>query len=170
MAGGFIGDEPPGTNSGKKGQVVPQAMGGSETAKKTSALILEVLAGLRSPAEGSEALGFSSVRYYLMERRALAGMVQTLEPRPKERYRLEETLVRLTREKTRLEQELGRMQALVRAAQRTVGVPPAPSREKKKGQPHRKRPVIRALKTVELLRSPVAETSTANEAKSLEVP
>jgi hypothetical protein len=115
----------------------------------------------------------SSMRYYLLERRALEGMVQSLEPRPKgKRHRPEETVNQLTREKTRLERELGRMQALVRAAQRTMGVPPTPSREKKKGQRRRRRPAVRALKTVALLRAPVPEAShpSAGSVERREVP
>lgn len=116
----------------KKTHPVPRSMTGSEGARKTAAVILEVLAGLRTPTEGSEALGMSSMRYYVMERRALEGMVHALEPRPKgKRHRPEEAVNQLTREKTRLQRELGRMQALVRAAQRTMGLPP-PSREKKR--------------------------------------
>lgn len=158
---------------GKKSRPGPRPMGGSEGAKKTAAVILEVLAGLRTPTEGSEALGMSSMRYYLLERRALEGMVQALEPRPKgKRHRPEETVTRLNREKTRLERELGRMQALVRAAQRTMGVPPPPSREKKKGQRRRRRPAVRALKTVALLRAPAAGVGTPSPsgAGSREVP
>ena len=146
----------------KKGRPGPRPMGGSEGAKKTAAVILEVLAGLRSPSEGSEALGMSSMRYYLLERRALEGMVQALEPRPKgKRHRPEEAVARLSREKKRLERELGRMQALVRAAHRTLGVPPVASREKK-GQRRRRRPAVRALKTIALLRAPGVGTGTAS--------
>jgi hypothetical protein len=138
----------------KKGRWAPRPMAGSETAKKTAAILLEVLAGLRSAREGSVALGISSMRYYLLERRALEGMVQALEPRPKgKRQRPEEAMNRLHREKRRLERELGRMQALVRASQRTMGLPPPPSREKRKGQPRRRRPSVRAMKAVALLQA-----------------
>ncbi|MCI0409622.1 MAG: hypothetical protein L0191_13850 [Acidobacteria bacterium] len=139
----------------KKSRVVRRSMTGSEGARKTGAVILEVLAGLRTPTEGSEALGVSSMRYYVMERRALEGMVNALEPRPKgKRHRPEEAMNQLTREKTRLQRELGRMQALVRAAQRTMGLPAPPSREKKKGERRRRRPSVRAMKVVALLQGP----------------
>lgn len=152
---------------GKKGRSAPRPLPGSEPAKKTAAVILEVLSGLRSPTEGSEALGISAMRYYVMERRALEGMVLALEPRPKgKRQRPEETVNRLTREKRRLERELGRMQALVRASQRTMGLPPPPSREKRKGQPKRRRPAVRALKVVTLLQ---AEAPRTGEGKNPEV-
>lgn len=152
---------------GKKGRSAPRPLPGSEPAKKMAAIILEVLSGLRSPTEGSEALGISAMRYYVMERRALEGMVLALEPRPKgKRQRPEERLNRLEREKRRVERELGRMQALVRASQRTMGLPPPPSREKKKGQPKRRRPSVRALKVVTLLQ---AEQPITGEGKNPEV-
>jgi hypothetical protein len=130
-------------------------MGGSDGAKRTAAIILEVLAGLRTPGEGAEALAISSMRYYVLERRALEGMVGGLEPRPKgKRRRVEDTVAQLTREKTRLERELGRMQALVRAGQRAMRLPPVPSREKSKGDNRRRRrPAVRAVKAVALLRA-----------------
>ncbi len=139
----------------KRSRAASRPMAGSEGARKTAAVILEVLAGLRSTTEGSQALGMSSMRYYVMEKRALEGMVQALEPRPKgKRQRPEEEVRQLMREKTRLERELGRMQALVRASQRTMGLPPPPTREKKKGERRRRRPAVRAMRVVALLQSP----------------
>ncbi len=144
----------------KKGRTSSRPLEGSEGAKKAAAVILEVLAGLRNTREGSEVLGISAMRYYVMERRALEGMVRGLEPRPKGKRRSSaESMHQLEKEKRRLERELGRMQALVRAAQRTMGVPPAPSREKKPGKGRRRRPAVRAMKTVALLRSPAPEAA-----------
>ena len=152
-------------NTAKKMRPVPRPLTGSETAKKTAVVILEVLAGLRSPTEGSEALGMSSMRYYVMERRGLEGLVRALEPRPKGKRRApEEAMNQLLRERTRLERELGRMQALVRASQRTMGLPPPPSREKRKGQ-GRRRPSVRAMKVVGLLQEPVAKNEAIEARK-----
>jgi hypothetical protein len=138
----------------------PQArpLAGDEGAKKSAALILEVLAGLRTPSEASAALGVSGMRYYVLERRALEGMVQALQPRPKgKRRRPEDALAELGREKVRLGREVGRLQALVRAAQRMLGLPAPPSREKQKGETRRRRrPQVRAKKTLALLRAPEA--------------
>lgn len=136
---------------------------GDEGAKRSAALVLEVLAGLRTPSEASGALGITTMRYYVLERRALEGMVQALQPRPRgKRRRPEDALQQAGREKVRLERENGRLQALVRAAQRTIGLPPAPSREKTKGDKRRRRrPHVRAVKVMALLRAPVAETSPA---------
>jgi hypothetical protein len=131
---------------------------GSETAKRHAAAILEVLAGLRSPTDASQALGISAMRYYVLERRAMEGMVQALQPRPKgKRKGPEGALHELRREKIRLEREVGRLQALVRAAQRTMKLPPLVSREKKKGERRARRPQVRAEKTIALLRAPDPE-------------
>lgn len=127
-------------------------------------MILEVLAGLRTPSEASTALGVTTMRYYVLERRALEGMVQALAPRPKgKRRRPEDALAEAGREKVRLEREKGRLQALVRAAQRTMGLPPPPAREKMQGdQRRRRRPQVRAVKAMALLRMPIPETSTTH--------
>jgi hypothetical protein len=144
-----------------RGTRPPKPLEGDETAKKTAAMILEVLAGLRSTTEAAEALEISSMRYYVLERRAMEGMVLALQPRPKgKQKRPENTLEALRRDKTRLEREVGRLQALVRAAQRTMKLPPLPSRDKKKGEGRRvRRPQVRAEKTIALLRTPTAETA-----------
>ncbi len=52
-----------------------RALRGDERAKRSAALVLEVLAGVRTPSEASTALGVSTMRYYVLERRALEGMV-----------------------------------------------------------------------------------------------
>jgi len=139
----------------------PRPVMGDEGAKRSAAMILEVLAGLRTPSEASTVLGVTTMRYYVLERRALEGMVQALAPRPKgKRRRPEDALAEAGREKVRLEREKGRLQALVRAAQRTMGLPPPPSREKTKGdRRRRRRPQVRAVKVMALLRAP-APTAT----------
>jgi hypothetical protein len=44
--------------------------------------ILEVLAGLRTPAEAAQSLQISLPRYYVLETRALEGLVAGCEPKP----------------------------------------------------------------------------------------
>lgn len=146
----------------KGGRPQPKPLEGDEVAKRNAVVILEVLAGLRTPTEASQALGISAMRYYVLERRALEGMVSALQPRPKGKQRRPENVVgELRREKTRLEREVGRLQALVRAAQRTMKLPPPPSRERKKGEARRaRRPQVRAEKTIALLRAPEAAPAT----------
>jgi hypothetical protein len=141
---------------------------GSSDAKRLAVGILEGLAGLRGPQEASEALGISMNRYYQLEERALQGLVSALEPRPRGRRRGPEVMVvALEREKARLERELKRAQALVRSAQRTVGLPPLRREDKAKVEPDGKkkrrmrRAMVRATKVVEALRpEPECEASS----------
>jgi len=106
-------------------------------ARRQAALILEALGGLRSATEAAEAMGIAPARYYVLERRAIRGLIEALEPRPPGRQRsLEAELEHFRREKERLERELLRYQALHRASQRAIGVPredgAAPARRRKK--------------------------------------
>jgi hypothetical protein len=133
----------------------PKTLAGSPEAKRLASAVLEVLAGLRSPPDASAALGTSLQRYYLLETRALQGLIAALEPRPRgPRRRPEDKVAALTRERDRLARELLRSQALVRAAQRSVGIAP-PKVERpgadKKGK-RKRRPTVRAAKAIEALR------------------
>jgi hypothetical protein len=55
----------------------------SREAQRWAAVILEVLAGVRTPAQAAEALSVSLPRYYQLETRALRGLVASCEARPK---------------------------------------------------------------------------------------
>src|SRR5260370_35868630 len=55
--------------------------GASTEAKRLTAAILEVLAGARTPTEAAQVLALSLPRYYLLEARALQGMLVACEPR-----------------------------------------------------------------------------------------
>jgi hypothetical protein len=144
----------------------PKALTGSREAKRTAAVLLEVLSGARGTQEGAQALGTSLSRYYLLETRALQGFIHALEPRPKGRQRRpEDELESLRRERRRLEQELGRSQALVRAAQRSLGLSAAKPAERGKlerttrsGGPKRRRRRVtaRAVGAVAALRRSMA--------------
>src|SRR5207245_9304716 len=90
----------------------PRPLTGDEGAKRSAALILEVLAGLRTPSEASTALGVTTMRYYVLERRALEGMVQALQPRPKGKRRRPEAAVQgAGREEVGRERGVGRAAA-----------------------------------------------------------
>ena len=119
----------------------------SRPARLRAALILEVLAGTRTPSEAATAMAVSLPCYYHLENRALRGLLAGCEPRPKGRVRTAESeLTALRQQQARLERELARQQALVRASQRVVGVaapPPPPSKAGKKQR--RRRPSTRAL-------------------------
>jgi len=102
-----------------EGPVSPRA-NLKERPEETAALILEVLAGERSSGEAAEALGVSLTRYYVIERRAITGLVtacraQSLGPRRDP----EREIQKLRYEVARLERECRRSQSLLRISQRT---------------------------------------------------
>lgn len=127
----------------------------SMEAKRLAAAVLEVLAGARLPSEAAAVLQVSVGRYYQLESRALGGLVAACEPRRRGRGRKSSNEASsLRQECDRLRRECARQQALVRAAQRTVGLPaPAgPPNTEKGGKKRRKRkPTARALKMAALL-------------------
>ena len=128
------------------------------TARRQAAAILEVLAGARTPAEAAQALSVSLPRYYLLEVRALQGMLVACEPRPLGRQQTAASaLVTLQRECEQLRRECARQQALVRAAQRTIGLaapaPPTAKPDKKGGKRRRRRPTARGLRAAACLQS-----------------
>lgn len=113
--------------------------GSDRAARRTAAVILEVLAGLRSAGDASEALGLALQRYYVLERRAVSGMVEGLAPRPRGRPRSDEERVRqLTCEVERLQGEVARLESLHRLSQRAIGVPLEPAVAGKAGRGGRK--------------------------------
>ena len=125
--------------------------GASAQARKQAAAILEVLAGVRTPTQAAEALGMSLVRYYVLEARAVQGILLACEPRPMGRQKTAESaLASLRHECEQLRRDCVRQQALVRSVQRTIGLTaPAPSKPEKTGSKRRKRrPAARALRAV----------------------
>src|SRR5262249_18263170 len=108
------------------------------------------------------ALGVSLPRYYLLEVQALHGMLVACEPRATGRGPSPESaLAALRRECEQLRRDCARQQALVRAAQRTIGLPPpTPAKPEAHGKKRRRRPTARALRAVARLQPPVVETST----------
>jgi hypothetical protein len=135
-------------------------------AKRLAAAILEVLAGTRTPGDAATALGVSLPRYYQVESRALAGLLAACEPRPKGRVRSSQHEIEaLRRQQERLQRELSRQQALVRATQRTVGLAsPAPAATgKSNANKRRRRPVARALSVAGRLQANQADPSAGAE-------
>ncbi len=126
--------------------------GGSSEANRLGVLILEVLAGGRTPLDAAKALGVRLPRYYQLETRALQGLITALEPRPKVRQPSPEgRIARLEKALAEARRDSLRQQALVRAAQRSLGIKPPAADEAKPAGPnspgHRKRrPAVRALK------------------------
>lgn len=133
----------------------------SGTAQRRAAVILEVLAGVRTVAEAAQTLGICANHYYLLERKALAGLVAACEPQPKGKQpdpKKELTALRQALERS--ERECQRQAALVRATQRALNLPAPPTdrtasaatRRTKNGKPPRKRKKsVRALRAAQQL-------------------
>lgn len=124
----------------------------SREARQLAAVILDVLAGSRTPQQAADTQGVSLPRYYQLEARALSGLISACEARPRGRQ-VEATaeLARVNKEVERLKRELARSQALVRLTQRTVGVA-APVPEKAGVRKRKRKPAVRALRRAESLR------------------
>lgn len=143
----------------------------SEPARKAASAVLQVMAGMRTPTEVSETLGIHVNRYYLLETRALSGMVRALEPLPRgRRQRPEAELERLSREKAKAERESSRYQALLRASQKAMGMGPMsePKGQSKKPLASKKarRPRVRAKAVLEALSTPTATPATTTSGAS----
>jgi hypothetical protein len=136
----------------------------SRQAKQVAAAILEVLAGARTPQQAADALTVSLPRYYQLESRALRSVVVACEARPKGRVRSPASEVaKLKAQNEQLQREVTRQQALVRIAQRSVGLaPPAAPPPKAAGKrTRRRRPVARALSVATRLRQDTAPSENA---------
>jgi hypothetical protein len=136
----------------------------SETARKAAAAVLQVVSGLKTPAEASEAIGIHVNRYYVLEGRALAGMVRALEPLARGPRRKPEAEAQALRQQAaKAEREASRYQALFRASQRTLGLC-APIRKEQRPAPGAKRsrrPRVRAKALVAALTAPGGEAAAA---------
>jgi hypothetical protein len=139
--------------------------GGSKEANRLAVAILEVLAGVSTPADAAAALKISLPRYYVLEKRALDGLVAACEPRTLGKQPSPETrIAALEKALKKAERESARQQALVRLARRSVGLSATtgPSRPASKKRDRRGRKVrhatVRALKAAETLRSRLASS------------
>jgi hypothetical protein len=132
----------------------------SAEARRLAAAVLEVLAGARTPSEAAAALGVSLVRYYQLEARALRALVAGCEARPRGRSpSLEKELAGLRQENARLGREAARQQALVRAAQRAVGLAPPRTTTGPLAKKGRRRRQARALSAAARLEEHGAATA-----------
>ena len=142
----------------------PGGPGIGAEAQRAAALILEVLAGVRSPTSAASALGIRLPRYYLLEQRAVQGLILACAPRPRGRtVSADRRLARLERELAHSQRELARHQALARTTQRVLGLAPpvtvgASSKRSSKAEVpggtakrRRRKPSVRALKAARLL-------------------
>ena len=141
--------------------------GVSAEARRQAAAILEVLAGVRTPTEVAGQLAVSLTRYYIIEGRALQGLVAACAPRPQGRVRTPASeLAVLRRECEQLRRQVARQQALLRVTERTVGLSgAAPSAKSDRTSPkkrHRK-PKARALQAAAVLREPTASPAVSSD-------
>jgi hypothetical protein len=135
---------------------VPLAPGESKESKCLAVVILEVLAGVRTPGQAAEVLQVSLPRYYQLEARALRGLVGACEPKPKGRQRQAASAeAALRRENEHLRREVTRQQSLVRLTQRNIGLTP-PTPKATTGKKRKRRPCVRALQLAGRLRSEAA--------------
>lgn len=137
--------------------------GGSKEANRLAVAILEVLAGVSTPADAAAALKISLPRYYVLEKRALDGLVAGCEPKTLGKQPSPETrIAALEKALKKAERESARQQALVRLAKRSVGLSATtgPSRPASKKRDRRGRKMrhatVRALKAADTLRRHLA--------------
>lgn len=156
-------EDRPRARSVRKRSVAPGRQTGTPEAKRVAAVVMEVLAGEISPSEAAAILGVSLMRYYVIESRALGGLITACEARPAGHpVDPERKAAALARQLESQRHETARYQALARAAHRALGiVPPKPASSKtdaKGAKRRRRRPTVRALKAArELERSGAAE-------------
>jgi hypothetical protein len=142
----------------------PPEEAASPQARRTAAVILEVLAGLRSTGDAARTLGVTSVRFYAIEERAIGGLIAACEPRqsgiqPEAREAHE--LAHLRNQVRKQGQELNQVRSVLRTTQRQLGVATAPDlvaskpgKPGKDGKPTKhkiRRPTVRALTMVRRL-------------------
>jgi hypothetical protein len=147
-----------------------QTDGLSPDTRRQAAAILEVLAGVRTPTEVAQQLAISLTRYYIIEGRALQGLVAACAPRPQGRVRSAASeLAVLQRECAQLRRQVARQQALLRVTQRTVGLTAAPSppkADRSSPKKRRRKPKARALQAAAVLQEPVPTAASSDNGMS----
>jgi len=124
---------------------------GSPGARRKAMVILEVLGGVRTPTDAAEELGIPTPRYYQWEERGVEGLVAALEPKKRgPRRDPEKEIERMKEELEALRKECARYEALLRSAQRAIGLRAeerTPTTKKKSSKRSRK-PTVRALTAI----------------------
>lgn len=144
-------------------------------AQRMAAVILEVLAGVRTPSAAAELLATSLPRYYQLEARALEGLVAALAPRPRGKQpSLEKQIKQLEKELDAARRNCARQEALVRITQRSLGLAaatkPKPTPAAVPGKKSRKsrKPMVRALRAAQTLRTQADSTAGNSTETALE--
>jgi hypothetical protein len=187
IAGARTGDpqpqppQPPRKRSGRpkgppKPPPVPAEVAASPQARRTAAVLLEVLAGLRGTADAARELTVTPMRYYHLEARAIGGLIAACEPRlcgVQPAAREAQELARLREQARRQGQELNQVRSVLRTTQRQLGVAHVasptlkPCKPGKDGKPTRhkvRRPTVRALTMVRRLMQAEATAAAASTA------
>jgi hypothetical protein len=140
----------------------------SKEARHLAAVLLEVLAGARTPLQAADALAVSLPRYYQLEARGLRGLLAACEARPRGRQADPQTTVAaLERDKARLQRDLARQQSLARLTQRVVGLgPPAPPPQATGKKRRKRKPTARALTVAARLQQEAAATAALDNSMS----
>jgi hypothetical protein len=133
--------------------------------RRAAAAVLEVLAGVRTPAQAAQSLGLSLVGYYKLEGRAIKGLIdQCGTPARGPRPSADQQVRRLQKQCRQLENDMHRYQALARSAQRVAGLAqvaqPAANKADARGRRKRK-PAVRALKAIRSLRQAGTDDTVA---------
>ena len=123
-----------------------------QQARRKAAGVLEVLAGLRTAEQAAQSLEMSLPTYFNLETRALRGLLFACTPHPPGRQQAVEKKLRDAEARNaELQRQLQRYQALLRVAQHSVGLPAA-ANQMPAGKHRRKKPAIRALRAIRLLK------------------
>jgi hypothetical protein len=138
----------------------------SPDGKRRAAVVLEVLAGVRTPQQAAEVLGLSLPGFYQLEERATLQLQRGCEAKPRGRQANGESkAAALVKEVERLRQEVARYQTLLRLTQRTVGVPPPAAAAKVAGRKRTRKPAVRAMRRAERLRAEADQHAGAGPAE-----
>ena len=131
-------------------------------ARRRAAAVLEVLAGLRTPQQAADELGISLPTYFNLEIRAMRGLTFACCAQPPGRQQTLAPKLRQAQSRlAELEQQMGRYQALLRTAQRSVGLaPPVPVKPPAGARRAPRKPSVRAMRTIKALRQ---DQPTADE-------
>lgn len=148
------------SSNGQSSSAGSRASADSETNRR-AAIILEVLAGVRTPSDAAESLKISVNYYYVLERKAVQGLVAACRPAPKgpPGPTVKTQLERLKRELEQCRHECQRQSALVRATERAIGIRASSTTKtatRKGGKlpkgKRRRKPAVRALQAAATLR------------------
>jgi hypothetical protein len=135
----------------------PRTVEPSERAQQVAVVVLNVLGGNQGPGDAARTLGISMAHYYLIEQRAIRGLLGACEPRLKRGPQPDHTqqVRRLEQQNQHLTQALLRQQAIVRSTHRGLGIrnptPPLPKVGKSGKQRRARRPTVRALRQADRL-------------------